>query len=171
MNLFSSQQPNRKMQLQLSPNGWSCFPTAAAIVLDVPVEELIKEIGHDGSEIVFPGLREPHCRRSFHLQEIINVCWKRGYALTPFESHPQLGARGSDSFIDIDTSWPESLNGVTGIITGYTRLGTPHAVAWDGYNVIDKSLNLDDINPDTFYAVTKIRLMDSDGLSFLGIRT
>ena len=74
-----------------SPNGWSCLPTAFAIVLGVPVKNIIDFLNHDGSEVLWPNLPEPRCRRSFHVQEVINYCLANNYAVT--ESHRMLGLR------------------------------------------------------------------------------
>ena len=76
--------------LQLKPNKWSCAVTAFAMALHVPVQELIQEIGHDGSEIVFPELEEPMRRRGFHSQELIYAAWKRGFTVTPIELMPVI---------------------------------------------------------------------------------
>lgn len=58
------------MLLQKSPNSWSCFPTAFAMALDLPVEELIAELGHDGSSEYWEGYK-----LSWHVQEIAKVCY------------------------------------------------------------------------------------------------
>ena len=42
------------MILQRSPNAWSCMPTAFAMAVNAPVEDLILSIGHDGSEKTWP---------------------------------------------------------------------------------------------------------------------
>ena len=62
------------MELQHRPEPWMCMPLAFAMALDMPVADLLAAIGHDGSEIVFPSLPEPLCRRCFHIQELIQVC-------------------------------------------------------------------------------------------------
>ena len=36
---------------------------------------LIERLGHDGSEIIYPDLPEPICRRGFHTQELFKACW------------------------------------------------------------------------------------------------
>jgi hypothetical protein len=74
--------------LQRKPNRWSCAVTAFAMALGVPVEQLIREVGHDGSEIIFPDLPEPMRRRGFHSQELIEAAWKRGFACTPIQLMP-----------------------------------------------------------------------------------
>jgi hypothetical protein len=62
------------------------------MALRVPVHKLIKEIGHDGSEIIFPELEEPMRRRGFHSQELINAAWKQGFTCTPIELVPVIQA-------------------------------------------------------------------------------
>jgi hypothetical protein len=74
---------------QIKPNRWSCLVTAFAMALDIPVAELIRLVGHDGSEIVNPELPEPGCRRGFHIQEMIEACWSQGHSVTPIEVFPQ----------------------------------------------------------------------------------
>ena len=75
--------------LQLKPNQWSCSVTAFAMALRFPVQQLIEELGHDGSEIIFPDLPEPMCRRGFHAQELILAAWRHDFACTPLELFPQ----------------------------------------------------------------------------------
>jgi hypothetical protein len=76
--------------LQLKPNQWSCAITSLAMTLRVPTQELIDELGHDGSAIVFPQLIEPMCRRGFHSQELIHLAWRHGFAVTPIELFPTI---------------------------------------------------------------------------------
>jgi hypothetical protein len=73
---------------QRKPNQWSCAITALAMALNVPVKEIIAEAGHDGSEKVFPQLKEPMCRKGFHSQELVQIAWSHGYAMTPMELVP-----------------------------------------------------------------------------------
>src|SRR5260221_108718 len=83
------------MNLQKQPNRWSCLPTAFAMVLDISVKEVITEIGHDGSEIVYPNLEEPKCRRAFHIQELIDFAISIGVSVVPIEPLPS-------SYIEIE---------------------------------------------------------------------
>jgi hypothetical protein len=62
------------------------------MTLDIPVSEIIEEVGHDGGEIVFPHLREPACRRGFHSQELVKIAWQHRYAMTPIELFPTTRA-------------------------------------------------------------------------------
>lgn len=63
------------MRHQIQPNAWSCLATAYAICLNVPVEDIFKFLEHDGSEIIYPKVPEPYCRRSFHPQELMDYCY------------------------------------------------------------------------------------------------
>jgi hypothetical protein len=53
------------------PTPWSCLPTAFAMTSGVSMKEILEVIGHDGSEICWPDLEEPFCRRGFCVQEIV----------------------------------------------------------------------------------------------------
>lgn len=76
------------MRMQLKPNPWSCSVASMAMALSITTEQLIMEVGHDGSEIIFPDLPEPMCRRGFHSQELIHVARCRGWAVTAVELNP-----------------------------------------------------------------------------------
>jgi len=78
------------MRLQRKPERRMCLPTSFAIALDMPVEAVLAEIGHDGGKIVNPLLPEPLCRAGFHVQELIDVCLRHGLAVTPIELCPVL---------------------------------------------------------------------------------
>lgn len=82
------------MRFRGQPNRWSCSIAAAAMVMDVEIQELIDGIGHDGSEIVFPDLREPMCRAGFDIQEIIDFALNCGWSITPIETIPVVTSDG-----------------------------------------------------------------------------
>jgi hypothetical protein len=126
------------MRLQRQPNRWSCLPTSFAMVLDVPVEELLRSIGHDGSEIAFPTEPEPACRRGFHIQECIDVALRLGCAVTPIELFPRhapsfsvqpLRVLFGDEQGNLDR-FARLIDSGRGIITGPSRVWR-HAVAYD----------------------------------------
>ncbi len=71
-------------------NNWSCFLASFARCLNEPMEKLIREIGHDGSEILWPERRPPNCYRGFHHQELIDCCLRRGVSVTCVEALPVL---------------------------------------------------------------------------------
>lgn len=128
------------MRPQKQPNSWSCLPTAAAIVIDMDVADFINQIGHDGSEVRWPGTRRP--QRSFHLQEIIDVLHSQGYSATVFETNPQLGSyyesdtRSIFSFEQKRKRLNRLLLGFQGILIGFDG-STPHACAFNNGVVYD----------------------------------
>lgn len=75
----------------LQQNSWSCSITALANLLDVPVAEIIRQIGHDGSEVLWPYMPEPQCRRGFHPRELLEVALYYNTHFVAFEADPQIG--------------------------------------------------------------------------------
>jgi len=150
------------VKLQKQPNVWSCFPTALAIALDVPVANIIKEVGHDGSEIIWSKLEDPHRRRGFHVQEMQIVALNHYYVMSYFEfapcSAPSL------------TEMPYTISGMgdvivelmmkyTGVILGYGKAKIAHAVAWDGAQCYDPNgtiYPIQDFEPTTFLPLIEI---------------
>lgn len=117
--------------LQIKPNRWSCLPTAFAIALQRPVAELIKRIGHDGSEILWPDLPEPRCRRGFHTQELVSVAWNLGFSCTAIECCPSLTPDGKRlARVEFSASRvDEFLKSTSGVVTGAGKR-CHHAVAY-----------------------------------------
>ena len=119
-----------------------CMPLAFAMALDMPVAELLAAIGHDGSEIVFPNLSEPLCRRCFHIQEPIQVALARGFAATPVELFPVLQPTEGGphkTVLYADNNWrrfEETIRASRGVIDGRgARFG--HVVAYDHGRICD----------------------------------
>lgn len=77
------------LRLELQPYPWSCLASSMAMVLGLATEEFHRLAGHDGSDIVYPWLPEPQCRRGFHIQEAVHVAMKLGRTVTPFELFPR----------------------------------------------------------------------------------
>ena len=126
------------MILQLAPNRWSCLPTAFAIAIGCPIENLIKSIGHDGSEIIWPNFPEPTCRRGFHVQELIAVLYRCGYSVTPVETFSRIAPNKFTHTLTIDNNetFSEVVKATRGVQTGFTdRCG--HAVAYDHGIILD----------------------------------
>ncbi len=100
-------------------------------------------MGHDGSEILWPEMTEPYCRRSFHIQELIGVADTLGYACTPFEACPCIRPEGASKSYDLVTMGKRIarmdaiMSFTKGVCIGYTKGGQPHAVAWSGDSVYD----------------------------------
>ncbi len=155
------------MQVQKQPNEWSCLPTAFAIAVGVPVEQLIRQLGHDGSEMLFPGFRKPYCYRSFHVQELIDQLLIWQYAVTEITKLSILESQNSLKTIDINTRklfkgnrMQYYLDNYQGVLTGGYMGRTPHALAWDGKYRYDPtsgiSTLIDNFKTDIFFITTKI---------------
>ena len=150
------------MELVKSPNKWSCLPTSFAMACDRDLDSLLLELGHNGSEIIWPTLPEPLCRRGFHIQELIYVVYHLGHCVMPFEARPCSTNQGHGSLYEIPFNQdPQQrlmaiMQGVYGVITGTTLNGQPHAVAWDGVKIFDPAgikYGLDNFILDTFWLV------------------
>jgi hypothetical protein len=131
------------MELQQRPEPWMCMPLAFAMALDMPVADLLVAIGHDGSEIVFPSLPEPLCRRCFHIQEVIQVALSRGLAVTPVELFPVLQPPEAGPFrttvLYPDSNWrrfDQAMQTSRGVIDG-TGARYGHMVAYDHGRIFD----------------------------------
>jgi hypothetical protein len=123
----------------------ACLLFSAAMVLDAEPADLLLEIGHDGREIMFPEVIGTIRQRSFHIQEIIDCCLKRGRSLTPIDiapctapdGHPDL-AREIWDREDAKKRIRKLLTGTRAILIGRTsHKGLGHACAWDGEKVYD----------------------------------
>ena len=115
------------MRQQLQPNRWSCFPTAAAIVTDIPVARLLGLIGHDGSEPVFS--THP-AGRAFHPNEVALALLECGWSLIGFDVAPV--ATNGASTISVSFNFQRLLYAYSGVLLGFTLgTGLPHAVAYD----------------------------------------
>lgn len=123
------------MQLRKQPDRWSCLATAFAMALEIPLHELISKIGHDGSEIWWPGQPEPQCRRAFHIQEMIDAALSCGYAVTEIQAAPATTPALGVPYRRIPFSEGRViayLQGSRGVIDCMVRnTGRGHAVAWD----------------------------------------
>lgn len=85
------------LRLEIKPNQWSCLATSMAMALEITTQDFYKVAGHDGSEVVFPWLVDPLCRKGFHIQEAVHVARQLGFACTPMELMPQTrAAHGPD---------------------------------------------------------------------------
>lgn len=134
------------------------------MIFDVSVLDLLKEIGHDGSEIIFPHLPDPYRRRAFHVQEMVEPCLRRNLPMVPLEATPLLGVSdGSIHPIELPGgNLPRLIRCMQqyrGILLGDWPNG-PHAVAWDKEKVYDPNgLIYDDLQGQVreFWIVDQIR--------------
>lgn len=150
------------MRLIQNPNRWSCILAAFAMVLDAEMDELIKEIGHDGSEVWWEDVNPPMCYRGFHVQEFLDLCMKRGKIFGVVESVLTLGGRGRKIPRvlpgDYEKRWNSYLRNFKGVITGELESRGRHAVAWDKNKIFDPRGRIvdpddTDLEADTFYPI------------------
>lgn len=131
------------MQLQYKPTRWTCLATAFAMALDIPVKRFFQLAGHDGSEIIFPGL-DPNCRRGFHHDEAVRVALTLGYSATPIQLFPRIQFKhGPQPHVVVYGSehnnwcWFESfIRHRRGVIEAAAPLSN-HAVAFDHGDIFD----------------------------------
>jgi hypothetical protein len=114
------------------------LPTALAMVLGESVYNIVKEIGHDGSEDIEFSARQKK-KKGFHIQELVKICYKRNKALIHFDRHVNIHysmgvtIQFSD---DIDYIY-ELMKDNKGLLLGQTKDNKDHAVAWDGEAIYD----------------------------------
>lgn len=127
------------MRHLIQPNRWTCLPTSFAMVLCRTLDEILAGVGHDGSEILWPDLPEPRCRRGFHIQEMISYAWSQGFTVTPFQAVPRLAPDDLETPVSIRplVDLRQILDGRIAVLTGLSGRGSPHAVAWDGKLIRD----------------------------------
>jgi hypothetical protein len=138
------------------------FAMAMDFQNDSDVQCLIANIGHDGTEILWPELPEPNCYRGFHPCEIYFAAIKLDYAIYEFPRKVLIGH--SDSTI----KEPKLYFSIDTVILGSNRgvfITNNHAYAYDGFNLFDPDRlpnkcgdyrSHSDIDWHTFYKVTKI---------------
>lgn len=125
----------------LKQKGNRCMLYSAAMLLDTHPDVLASEIGHDGTEVKFPGLPPPMCYRGIHIQEILDCCLRRGYGLTPIQPLPRSCPQGEGVWALVYDSpeprFSEAIRDREGIILGKAANGGNHVFAWDGKMVLD----------------------------------
>ena len=106
------------------------------MVLDERPEDLASEIGHDGSEIWWPGQEHPYDTRGIHIQEIIDLCIARNLMVTPIEYMPTLAPNLCTPPKPIYNKeqarerFRTRINNNDGLL-----IGPNHAAAWNGWQV------------------------------------
>lgn len=155
------------MMKQTQPNRWSCLLTSFAIALATKQKFIFDWLGHDGSEIIWPEEEDPYNRRSFHIQELIDYTWWRGFSVTGFEPYPRSSNRKGEPYrIEFPIGNQERLLRVMkthrGVITGRTvESQAYHAVAWNNetgkiWNPNGEVEDLSSIAINTFWAIANV---------------
>jgi hypothetical protein len=112
------------------------------MVLGAPVPLVIEWLGHDGSEIIWPNLPDPGCRRGFHIQECIERLRRVGLTATPYEAIPCHAPSfdvpafrvlfGGNEVAALER-FTAVVGSTRGILTGQSKIG--HATAYE-YGVV-----------------------------------
>lgn len=104
------------------------------MVLDSSVEYLFEKLGHDGSEILWPNLPDPFCRRGHHIEELQYVALGFHRLFVPFvpafEYNPGANENLPFARYQFDIAFEAMLKRYDGILVGRWQRGHPHAVAW-----------------------------------------
>lgn len=129
----------------LTASSWNCLARAFAAI-GVTVD-------HDGSEIIWPGFRDPYCRKAFHIQEFINASYNQGILVVPFEvsaqsSPPMKGAKPHN--YDFSETVKKVMAECDGVAIGTLPDGRRHASAWINGAWINGLITV-----EVFYAVVK----------------
>lgn len=146
--------------MMLQPNAWSCLPTAFAMVLQTTPKAIFEFLEHDGSDIIWPDLPEPLCRRSFHIQEMVDFCIAQHVYPIAIEACPCIYPGEDPLEEDIHeikrvTPIENYLTQRIGVLLGIYE-DNRHAVAWDGDLIHDPTgykYNINDFGIETFYAL------------------
>ena len=130
------------MHLVKNPNEWSCMLASFSMLLNESMETLVEEIGHDGSEIWWPDHVGCNKYRSFHIQEFLDVCFKRGKIIFTVDAVMNLGSSHQIPTKSIpgdnEKRIKSYLRNFKGVIYGMTpRSRTFHMCAWDKKKVYD----------------------------------
>ena len=122
------------MNLIKQPNRWSCLLCSAAMVIDMSYEKALAQVGHDGSEVWWPELPDSQCRRSFHIQEIIDLGRTFFGSFMPIEASPSSRPYG---YVLPKPLWHEDAahSRMSKALERYSGIlileSIQHAVAWD----------------------------------------
>lgn len=131
------------MNLVRQPNNWTCNPCAFAMVLGMTLEEMLREVGHDGSRVVNPAHDFPRNLEGFNDFQMHYVAFKKGYGTITFLARP--GVDSPEGPIDISgnywsfdefSEWMMGKQGVIGVQSKRFK-NCSHAVAWDGEKILD----------------------------------
>lgn len=144
---------------QMQPNPAACMVTAFAMVIGVPVAELMSQIGHDGTAVGFPEQSGADRYLGYHIQELTWALMEREYAVVTFEPLPVSWCGDSEHRYSENPFFESAMMSFSGVLCGTNARRSEHAVAW---SAIDKrstdpgrALKMPEINITirTFYAV------------------
>jgi len=148
------------MEMRLQPNAWSCLPAAFAMAMGTTPAILIKQLGHDGSDVWWLDNPEPYNRRGFHIQEIVHVAWLMDWYIVCFQSQPVSGSNYCFKQHPVpirDGLFEGALKSTSGVLVGRVN-DKQHAVAWNKEQVLDpngSTYSIDNFSIREFYGVVK----------------
>ncbi len=123
----------------------NCLAYAAAMVLGIDAETLLRLVGHRGQHKAWPTLPGSHAKVGIHIQEIQDAFRIHGYVLAEVQIAPCVLPRAMGNHpphvLWDDTSCERRflawITGREAILTGLLPHGLGHAVAWDGKIIYD----------------------------------
>lgn len=151
-----------------SPNSWSCMPAAFATATGIPLDTLLESIGHDGSEIIFPDLEDPLCRRTFNTQEIAFALFQFEWLVTTYDVNWISIVDDDHAFevtpVNASTLLEPIMRDSIGVVAGIVKTtGNRHAAAWDGRLLYDPSgfiYVLDRFKIESYFRLSKIPILE-----------
>lgn len=155
---------SKTMSLQLQPSRHSCLATAFAMALDINVDDLIHDLGHDGSRLLFPELG-PFGVCGHHIQELLDYCLRNGIKVVTIDALPLSKYRGTEdryymSEEQTNERMAHYIENYYGVLAGSTLNGVNHAVAWNGQDIYNPSgiveKNFEHIQIMHFFIVGKL---------------
>lgn len=146
----------------------NCTLWCAAYLLGISTDALIKEIGHDGTKVLWSEYNDDRRLRGFSLAEIQDCFWLRGKMLAPIFVYPMIAPDYDAKPHRIWTTeqaaerYHTMVSNKQAIIIGkLIQTGVMHAVVWDEDKYIDprnpvpQSI-LTDFAPQEIYLVCKL---------------
>ena len=130
------------MILQKQPNDASCLATAFAMCFNVDVKKIFKELGHDGTEVLWPQMSPPNCYRGFHYSELHLFGYNLGFSCIMFEPKPKMfssfegqimdqSGNAHDTCVDLEEiDVTDFIRNKTGVIAYTSKAGHFHACAF-----------------------------------------
>jgi len=131
-----------------------CMLYAFAMALNCDPDNIIKILGHDGTEILWPKFPSPKCFRGFHINEMVYVCFQCGFSIYEYPKYLELGHDESSARrIKVPYNIDELVQYNNGVL-----LNDVHAYAWDFHTqtVLDPDgpkSQLNQINWYIFYLI------------------
>ena len=123
---------------------------SVAMAAGIELEELLRRVGHDGSEIVHPALREPLRRRGFHIEELL-LAVANDFTFIPIS--PEYGMTPDGIHAYYGKHKPEYVRMISeskGVVLGLSIAnGYGHCCAFDGDKLYDPNGSLYDYGTGT----------------------